>query len=360
MQRSSNLLSAAVGAALVTLGTQAYGQAQGLEVKLSVQVNRAIMHVDDGGESATFYVDNDNSSTRLRLTGTAPVRPGLRAGAVFETEFQSNASNEVSFGAQDISPELNERHMDVFFEGGWGKASLGQGDGAANGATEVDLSGTAVAHWAGASDIGGAFGFRDAAGGFVPGATIASTTDRQDFESRYDRVRYDTPKFAGFSVAGSWGTKDNGRDVQELALWYSGELGAIGRLAGALGYSSEAAVPGGIDDKVVGGSASWLHGSGFNATFAHTQRDVAASREGKFTYVKLGYKFGRHALSVDYAKGDDQAAAGDEGKMLGAGYVWTPIAWAEIYGALKRHKLDRSGTSAQDIDIFMIGTRVRF
>jgi Gram-negative porin len=354
------VISAAVTAALLAASDAAHAQAEGLEVRLSGQVNRAIMNVDDGVQNNAFFVDNDISSTRFRLSATAPVQPGLRAGAIFEAEFQSNPSNEVTFATQDIAATLLERHMDVFLEGGWGKGSLGQGDGAANGAMEVDLSGTAVAHWAGVTDIGGGFGFRDGAGGFVPGATIAGTINQQDFESRYDRVRYDTPKFAGFSVAGSWGTKDNGRDVHELALWYTGDFGGIGRVAGALGYSSQAAVPGGFDDKVVGGSVSWLHGSGFNVTLAHSQRDVAASREGKFSYGKLGYKFGKHAVSVDYAQGDDQAAAGDEGEMVGAGYVWAPVAWAELYAALKRHSLDRPGTSPQDIDIFMVGTRVRF
>ena len=361
MKKRIALLSAAVAAAWLAPSDPAHAQAKGLEVTLSGQVNRAIMNVDDGIKSNMFFVDNDNSGTRFRLAATAEVMPGLTAGAIFEPEFQSNASNEVSFVTPDVDPELLERHMDVFFQGGWGKLSLGQGDGAANGGTEVDLSGTAVANWSFAALVGGAFGFRNAAGAFT-GATIANTFNNQDFESRYDRVRYDTPRFAGFSVAASTGTKDGGRDARELALWYSGELGGLGRLAGALGWSNQQApeAVGAVEDEVVGGSVSWLHGSGFNVTLAHSQRDITAVLEGKFTYAKLGYKLGRHALSVDWGQGDDQLADGDESKMIGAGYVWNPVAWAELYAALKRHKFDRGGVDAQDIDIFMLGTRVRF
>jgi hypothetical protein len=348
------VISAAVAAALLALSSQANAQAQGLEVKLSGQVNRAIMHADDGVESEQFFVDNDNSGTRFRITATAPIRPGLTAGAIFEPEFQSNASNVVSMTDRDDPAELGERHMDVFLQGGWGKVSLGQGDGAANGGTEVDLSGTAVANWALTTLIGGGFGFRDDAGGFI-GPTIGDSISNQDFESRYDRLRYDTPKFGGFSLAGSLGNKTE--DVKEIALWYSGDLGGLGRLAGALGFSKENPTATTTEDEVTGGSVSWLHGSGFNVTLSRSQREFGG-RDRDFTYAKLGYKFGRHAVSLDWGRGEDQAAAGVESDMVGVGYVWAPVAWADIYAAAKRHSLDVSG--AEDINIFMVGTRVKF
>ena len=348
------VISAAVGAALLALSGQAYAQATGIEVRLSGQVNRAIMHVDDGEDSNQFFVDNINSSTRFRLSATAPLTPGLRLGAIFEPEFPSNPSNAVTMADRDIAAEFNERHMDVFLEGGFGKVSLGQGDGAANGGTEVDLSGTAVANWAGASLIGGGFGFRNDAG-VLFGPTIGNTISNQDFESRYDRLRYDTPKFGGFSLAASLGSSGD-QDARELALWYSGDLGGLGRLAGALGWSKQE-VPGGVDDETVGGSVSWLHGSGLNLTLSHSQRDLPG-REGEFLYAKVGYKFGRHAVSLDWGKGENQRADGEESDMIGVGYVWAPVAWADIYAAVKRHSLDVSG--AEDISVFMVGTRVKF
>ncbi len=52
------------------------------DVQLSVsgQVNRGSFVADDGTESNTFHSDNENSSTRFRLVGTArhgPARRGL-------------------------------------------------------------------------------------------------------------------------------------------------------------------------------------------------------------------------------------------------------------------------------------------
>lgn len=359
MHRRKPLAAAAVAAALLAFQDAAQAQAQGLEVEISGQINRAIMNVDDGAQSNAFHVDNDNSSSRFNFSGAAPVGQGLRAGVVFEAEFQSNPSNEVTFATQDIDPELLERIIEAYFQGGWGRLTIGQGPGAADGGIEVDLSGTAVAQYSLVQGIGGGFAHRTDAG--VPTtATINATISNQDFESRYDRLRYDSPSLAGFSAAASAGAKDNGRDVTEAALRYAGDLGTLGRLAAALGYSTQdAATPTGIDDKVLGGSVSWLHSSGFNATFAHSERDLAG-RDGTFDYVKIGYKAGRHAIAVDYAIAEDQAAAGDKATMAGLGYVYSPIAWAEVYAAIKRHSLDRPGVSLQDIDIAMVGTRLKF
>jgi predicted porin len=347
------LLAASVGAALAVLAASA----QALEVKLSGQVNRGVMHVDDGVDSEVFHVDNDNSSTRFRFTGTEQMTPGIRAGLIFEVEYQSAPSNVVNFlDRTGPSPTLDERYMDLFFEGHYGKLSLGQGDGAANGAVEVDLSGTSVAHFADVPAIGGGFEFRTPGAGFS-GTSLGDALSQQDFESRYDRLRYDTPLFSGLRVAASTGVKGTG-DVREIALWYSGDLGARGRLAGAIGFSEEE-VPGGPDDETQGGSVSWLHPSGFNLTFGHTRRDLGP-RDGKFTYLKAGYKWDRHAVSADYAMGDDQDAAGDEASSFSIAYVFTPIAWAELFALVKQAELDRPGASLDDLTFVMVGTRLKF
>ena len=149
--------------------------------------------------------------------------------------------------------------------------------------------------------------------------------------------------------------------MQEAALWYSADFARAGKLAAALGWSQEdPTLVGGVDDETVGGSVSWLAPGGFNLTYGYTQRDVAATREGKFNYLKVGYKTGKHAVSVDYGMGDDQAASGDEASVFGIGYVFTPIAWAELFALYKVHSLDRPGVSLDDITVFMVGSRVKF
>lgn len=155
---------------------------------------------------------------------------------------------------------------------------------------------------------------------------------------------------------------NGGEDANEVALWYSGDLGAGGRLAAALGFSSQdrAPGPGSVDDETVGGSISWLSPWGLNVTVAASNRDLTATREGKFSYLKVGYKWGRHAVAVDYGKGDDQNADGDEADFFGIGYVNTPTKWADLYAAAKVHSLDRPGANFDDITIVMVGSRVKF
>jgi Gram-negative porin len=347
----------AIAAGLFTSAAQAQAPAAPpIEVRLSGQINRAVMHVDDGAEKEWFNVDNGNSSTRFRFNAEGKVTETQKAGILFEVEYKSNGSNNVTFANRSVSPTLNERHMDVFYSSTWGTLRLGQGDGAANGASEADLSGTTVVHYASTTDVGGAFEYRS--NGLLSGASIAGTIDNQDFESRYDRVLYQTPSMSGFTLEGSFGHKQ--ATIYEVALRYSGKLENLGTLAAALGYSTEEGTGGAADDKTMGGSISWLHTSGINLTYAHTTRELPG-RDGKFDYFKLGYKFGgMHAISVDYGMGQDQLAGGDEATVFGIGYVLTPVAWAEIFALAKQHSLDRSGGSLDDITFVMVGSRIKF
>ncbi|HEU0259954.1 MAG TPA: porin [Burkholderiales bacterium] len=378
MKLQKTHLAAAVGVALSAYGTFALAQTPPpMSVQLYGQVSRALMYADDGTQKKWFHVDNEASGTRLGATGTGTVMPGLRAGFRIEFDFQSNESQRVNFGP--TSPISNfpahdedvggfaERHADAWIEGAWGRLNIGQGDGAANGATESDLSGTGMANGIGVADLGGGFAHRTAAGALTA-ATVGGTINQQDFESRYDRLMYVTPNFAGFRGQVSWGQNAN-TDIKEASLWYGGKLGGLGEIAAAVGWSEQgAAAPGAAKDETIGGSISWLHGSGLNVTLSYSNRDNpvaagAAGRDSTFTYAKVGWKFGTHAIAVDYAMGDDFLAVGDEAKMYGIGYVWNPIRWLELYAAYKIHELERSaanGGSLEDVTIGTIGTRVRF
>jgi len=372
MKLRKTQVAAAVGAALFVAGTTVQAQTAPT-VQLYGQVSRALLWADDGTQNKWFHVDNEASGTRLGATGTGQALPGLRFGFRIEFDFQSNESQRVNFsgaGPQSNFPAstanagFSERHADAWVEGGWGRVNIGQGDGAANGASESDLSGTGMANGIGVADLGGGFAYRTAAGALTT-STIGGTIGQQDFESRYDRLMYVTPTFGGLRGQLSWGQSGNA-DVKEIGLFYGAKMGGLGELAASLGWSEQGAVTvGGTKDETMGGSISWLHGSGFNLTFSHTTRDNPAAagatvRDSKFTYIKAGFKRGQHAIGIDYAMGDDFTADGDEAKMYGIGYVWSPVRWLELYAAYKVHQLDVAAGSLEDIKIGTIGTRVRF
>src|SRR5690554_4377612 len=137
--------------------------AQAAELTVSGQVNRAVMAVDDGNKTETNFVDNTNSSTRFRFVASGQITDTIEAGARLEMEFESNPSSAVSQQNPSISSELQERHADIFFKGSFGEVYLGQGDGAANGITHKDLSGTGVVALLGhAHMMGGGTQFLDA------------------------------------------------------------------------------------------------------------------------------------------------------------------------------------------------------
>lgn len=355
VSRSIVLGKTLLGAAVSGVFAAASVTAHAVEAKFSGQVNRALMQVDDGTNSELHHVDNATSSTRFRFTGSGDLAAGAKAGIVFETEFMSNASNAVSQANKTVDGELSERIFQVYFQNSAGKVSLGQGPGAADGGTEVDLSGTDVVFGAlAANALGGAFPYFTSAG-VSSGETIGGTISNQDFESRYDLLRYDSPALGPIKLAISKGVKDD-VDVSEVALRVSTEL-AGGKLAGAFGSSKQDTTP--VEDKTTGGSISWLMSSGLNFTYATSTRD-RGNRDAKFNFFKVGYKFGQHAVSVGVGKGEDQDTAGDEAEVTGIGYFYQPQKWAEIYASYKTHSLDRAGLDTADIDFIVIGSRLKF
>lgn len=389
MKHRKTQLAAAVGVALFAAGSTAFGQAAPT-VQVYGQVSRTLLYADDNFQSKWFHADNESSGTRFGITGGAQAMPGLRAGFRIEVDLQSNESQRLTFNPAPTSDfpgttsnaGFSERHMDVWLEHAFGRVNMGQGDGAANGATESDLSGTGMANGIGVADLGGGFNYRvTGTGAAVPpfGPTIGQTINQQDFESRYDRLMYVTPTFGGFRAQASWGQKAN-TDAKEISGWYGGK-GGFGEIAAAVGYSIRGnATAGGTEDKYMGGSISWLSTFGLNVTASYSKREqplsaaVAAtgfSLESTFNYLKVGWKFGQHAIAVDYATGKDFNATGDDAKMMGIGYVWNPIRWLELYAGYKVHSLDRSGgtnaggaavasASLDDVTIGHVGTRIRF
>jgi predicted porin len=248
-----------------------------------------------------------------------------------------------------------------------GKISLGQGDTASNSTAEVDLSGTDVVAYSSLADMAGGFTFRDDDDNVILDSGnnftfIDNAFSNFDGLSRRDRIRYDTPKFYGFSGAASY---MNGQ-TYDFALRSAHEWEGFGKLAAAIAY-----IPGDNqrdEFRQFNGSISFLHNSGLNLTFSHGNRDfdVRDSDDGKNYYGKLGYKFGKWALSVDYTYSENVDQDNDEATSVGTAAVWNIWESVQFYGAYRWHKLERDNLNAlntgdpEDISAVMIGGRVKF
>lgn len=331
----------------------------GINLALSGQINRMVTAGYDGDDTKLYHVDNVNSSSRLRVVGSA-ARDAFELGTRFEFEMRSNASTEVSQRNEDTGIQgFRERLIEAFFEhDDFGRLTIGQGSTAADGTSEIDLSGTTVIAYSGISDTAGGLRFFDDDLDALSGTSIGNVFNNFDGLSRQDRIRYDTPTFAGFTAAVD--AISNAR--WSGALRWAGQTDAF-RAAAAVGYSD----PGGDRDWILSSSASVLHQpTGLSVTVSaagrdNDGRDDALSLYGKFGWQQDFFTFGRTHLSIDYARNEDATVEGDEAESIGLAFVQNVTDFGiELYGLYRWHTLDRNGADFDDIHIFTLGTRVRF
>lgn len=346
--------------------------AEAVDFKISGQINRAVLWGYNGNNDDVKFVDNDNSSTRFRFTGSNDFNEVWKAGIVWEVQMESNSSADtgIDIGQNgDVSgSSFTERKIEFYVDHkNWGRITLGQGDTATNSTAEVDLSGTDVVAYSSISDMAGGFTFRDDDDTVILDTgddvtSIGSAFSNFDGLNRRDRIRYDTPKFAGFYASGSY---MNGQ-TYDVALRSAHEWQNFGKLAGAVGY-----VPGDNQRfpwKQFSGSISFLHNSGINLTFSHGFRDFdgGGRNTARNYYGKLGYKVGKWAFSVDGTRSDRVEQNGDETTSFSGAAVWNVWESVQFYGCYRWHKLDRDNknpantSDPENISAVMVGGRVKF
>lgn len=367
------LLAAATGASALEVKT---GNDK-VNVELYGQINRAVMYADDGNDSQFFHVDNNNSSTRVGLNGKIEANEYLTIGSNLELEWQDNPSNLVSMESESISGEFNDRLVELYLScKKTGKLSLGKGKMASEDSSETDLSGTTLAAFSDVARVGGGFKFYDPAyvapvptdGEEVVDTrlTVGSVFNNMDGLAKKNRVRYDTPKFGGFSLAAAAGEKD----MTDAALLYSGDFAGT-KVEGALAWGDFG------DDKPysqINGSASVLFPFGLNLTFATGTRDLdkmpAGGDDPTFMYGKIGYicdkmfSVGSTAISVDYSVDENikRQNKDEEGTAYGVQLVQKLSAYStELYAAYRNYALDdNTGADYEDITVVMGGARIKF
>lgn len=319
------------------------------EFSFSGQISRAVSQVDNGIDTDTLHVDNNNSGTRLRLKGQTDLENGTTAGVYWETQYQDNDSSAVDINDADTSSAFKSRIRELWFAGDWGKLYLGQGNGAANGTSEVDFSGTTIADYSGNNlDDGISFVSKSSATTVKNGDAM----DNFDGLSRNDRLRYDLPKFWPIGIAVS-----SGQERSEVALRYSSKIGDGGKVGFALGQVSNDAA---LFDQF-GLSASVLLANGFNVTVHVGEKDNDTGADPEGTYIKVGKITGQHHFSVGFQTVDDNAALGDEAERTNLSYVYNMAKYGvELFGTYQTSSLDRPGENFEDVDQLAFGSRIKF
>lgn len=320
----------------VAIGTDG-GRAEGLKpieytfgdgtvIRFSGQINMGVLHYDDGQQSFTNFVDNDNSSSRARVQIFSTVGD-WKFESTLEAEYQPLASNFVSQLNEEPDwdfPSTNVRKAEIAFSHeSFGKLWLGQGSMASDGTAEVDNSGTAVIAYSSISDTAGGYFFRfnnDS----LSDTTVGGAFSNFDGLGRKLRIRYDTPTFHGFGLRTSYGEDALGGKndaLYDIAGTYAGGFEQLD-LDAAVGLARNQ----GNDTDILSASISGLHKpSGISLTLAGG-REFTDGTEGHYVYAKLGYQhdffeFGSTAFSVDYDYGEDIAAADSSSSSVGLAAV---------------------------------------
>ena len=328
------------------------------KVKLSIsgQINRALLYVDNGDRDDFFHVDNDNSSTRLRLLGSAELSDDITVGTQLEAEFLSNSTTDIRIDQDSASSaSLKERKIEVYADSkALGRLWIGQGSTASDGVSEIDLSGSSVVNYSDVRDMAGGIAF---SGG---GPRIGQVSDNMDGLSRDDRLRYDTPKLAGFQI--SLSAIEGG--AGDVALRYGAKFGDT-KFAAAIAYADGSSRDS-HDFTQINGSASLLFGNGISLTAAAGSRDQDSGQDAEFFYGKVGYifsasSFGKTAISIDYQQTNDLNQGGDEFTSYGAFLVQNfDRIGTEFYVGVRNHELDRTATNYDDILGILTGARIKF
>lgn len=332
-----------------------------LEMTLAGTVSHAALTWDDGQNTDTYIVGNDNDGTSFEIVGEVESinHSDWSAGYLIEVGMLTAQSSEVN-QVNDNGPrgpgtlEINESHVWVKNKN-LGQVSWGEigGSSDVDDATEMDLSETRVVAFSGVEDVGGNFFLRRSSTKGVNGLTPVVWSDLIDHLPGVDGslVRYDTPIRRGL---GGWAEYGQGT-MWEFVLAYGDpatleDLEELGpgeirttppslikgfQLAGAISYhgmNGDEDVP---NNRAVAGSVSVLHeASGLNLTVAGGRRfynervelnngALGTPEDASFIYVKPGllmnvFSAGHTAFYAEYGKwrnflgrnADGQAVAG--------------------------------------------------
>jgi len=333
-----------------------------VKVAISGQVNRAVNLIDDGKNTDLYFVDNDTSNTRVRFVGTAKATDDLTLGSRLEYAVTSNESGDVSQDNEDTGDFFNVRWADLTLASKrYGKIWLGRGDTASNNTAEVDLSKVDLLAYSSVADPAGGMLFRESGGGnSLTTVSVANAFNNRDGLSRRDRLRYDTPTFWGFHLAGS-AVSDQRYDA---SLWWSGQ-----------GYGFKAAAAAAVADPnndntdlQYDGSFSVLHeGTGLNLTMSAGLLDRDDEGDPTNFYVKGGwltrfFSVGQTGFGVDYARSLNLPTGRDDGYSVGIAAVQQFENFGtELYLGYRLYSLDRDvERRVEDMNVGTVGARVKF
>jgi predicted porin len=332
-------------------------------VKLSISghVSRAVNVVDDGKESEAYFVDNDNSESRVNFVGTAKINEDLTLGSRIELTIAPNKASNVDQNNEEAGDVFEQRWTDISLASKrFGKISLGRGYTASYGTASADLSGTDVIATSTIADLSGGMLFRQSSDDSLTDIRVYNAFSDFNGLSRKNRLRYDTPKFHGAHLAVSLVSDER----YDAGLYWGGQ-----------GYGFKAAASAGIadlnedeTDYQYSGSLAFLHEeTGLNLAFSTGGNKRADQDDPTNILVQAGwlanfFSVGKTAFSIDYTTGEGLPVEDDETESYAATVVQRFDKFGtELFAIYRLYELDRDvAPNVHDIGVASMGARVKF
>ena len=298
--------------------------AQAVDFSVSGRVSRALV-ITDLGDSTEAEVKNWGSSgSRVRVSGSSEMMNGMSVGG--NLEYAAGGS-------------LTLRYAEVYYGGGFGKVSIGQGDQGGEGSVYSDKSGVSgIGHGQeqGMSPYADYFGSLDGGAG------------------RNERIRYDTPAIgpvsAGISVGNGDAVSAGVRVSQSMGdTSFGAKIGAIQTPGNASTISASAGVklPSGVTVSGAWGTQDSGNGGGSDPSFFQST---------------VGYVLGDTAIGASWYQSSDFVNEGSEGTAIGIGVTHSlPKVNASVTAAVQNFAVDNGMASIDDdVTVAMIATVVKF
>lgn len=342
-------------------------------VSLSGHVNRAMTYADNGVKQRLLHVDNDNSSSRIKVYSRAEISDRFTIGANFSFEMQSNDSSTTDISSDSGAVSFSQRETEaVFISKDFGTFSIGHGHTRSDTTSENDLSKTdVVALGCSADAMTGGLRFRKkhTRKKFNEGPVVEDVYTSMDGLSRRDRFRWDSPDIYGFSIGGSH-VMQNSYDV---GLNYNGKVygteiqGSIAHAKNRKKYkqtngSVSILFPSGFN---IGGGSGFreitIHRHHYNNNHRHYHRHHPYFYHGKIGYIMKPFAIGDTAIAIDRGVARHMLANRDLCFLTGAFLVQNiDNAATEIYIGVRHHKLKRFESKFHGIFAGFLGAKVRF
>jgi len=357
-----------------------------VKVRITGQINRAVVYYDDDFHDGIKHVDNDFSSTRFRWNADAKVNNDIKIGGIMEIQAESNsgASSALQDGeGPSDSASLTDRRLEFWIHHNQlGRVYVGKGDPGSNNSSASTAHAGGVANNTGLPFLGvGGLTFKNNATQCTTSSNtcvnLASAFSDFDGLTRQNRIRYDTPVFAGFQARASH--TDGG--AWDASLWYNGKVFDT-KIKGAIAYAdasgqTTAGVTGtkgngaGFGGDQINGSLSMQHSSGIGVSFAAGYRNLdSKGNAGHNDPIMLNFganfdrkysELGVTSLSGQWQQVENLNSDGDVARVWTLAVVQHIDAAAfEAYAQYVNAELEREVTTFGDVDAVMIGGRIKF